>query len=272
MGAMDPRCRIVLAGAFREGEVSTEIVPEPRPSDPELDAHIDERWREALELARDEGRPIFDGAVLRWIDHDLRAGPDRPRLHLRLGRGVYRDFVGTNLDPTLAPDLAGGTIPWRCFGNAIGTSAVIATRDRRLVMGRRSAQVLGYAGHVHSFGGMLEGVDVESGRVDVFASMRRELREELALADAETADLVLTGAMIEPEIHQPELLFRVRVPLLASDLPARWRAAESRGEHSELVVLPDDPAAIEAALVPVAPVSPIGRACLALHFASAPRA
>jgi 8-oxo-dGTP pyrophosphatase MutT (NUDIX family) len=279
---MDPRCRILVQGPFDEGEVRAEITAERRPSTPELDAHIDERWEEARGLARDAGRTLFDGAVLRWVDHAVPRGDDgRPRLELRLGRGVYREFVGTNLDPTLKPDIAGGSLPWRRFGNAIGTSAIVVTDDRRLVMGRRSARVLGYAGHVHSFGGMLEGVDVAPagppgsrdalGTVDVFASMRRELAEELALAPAEMRDLVLTGVMIEPEIHQPELLFRVRIPLAAAALPERWRRAESRDEHEELIVLPDDEAAMEEALVPVAPVSPIGRACLALHFATGER-
>lgn len=247
--------------------VRASIVAEPRPSSPDLDAHIERRWNETVAEAAREGHLLFDGAVLRWLRHELDATSGREaRLHLIVGRGSYRDFVGTNLDSSLAPDLAGGAVPWIHFGNAIGTSAIVATRDGKLVAGRRSRRVFGYRNHVHSFGGMLEGVDVTEDVVDVFASMRRELSEELAIAPAEIHELTLNGIIVDPGIHQPELLFDVRVPLSARELRERWKSAVSQDEHSDLLEFPDDPAEIEAALARAAPVSPIGRACFALHF------
>ena len=263
---------MLVQGSFGESDVRVGLRDEPRPTTSELDLRIERRWKEAHDLAQRERRPLFDGPVLRWLRLSQETAPDgRMRLRLEVGRGRFREFVGTNLDPEVRPDLAGGDIPWSHFGNAVGTSALVVTGDGRLVAGRRSRRVLGYAGHVHSFGGLLEAVDAADGEVDAFASMRRELHEELALAPAETGDLTLLGAIVDPRIHQPELLFRARVAQDARELRERWRGASSRDEHSELLEFPDDPRAIEAALAAAAPVSAIGRDCFALHFAAAGR-
>jgi hypothetical protein len=261
---------VLVRGPFREDAVRATIEDARRPSTPELDARIERRWNEALARAAHERRELFDGAVLRWLRHEIDVAPPSTRLHVFLGRGAYREFVGTNLDPTIRPDLAGGSIPWSQYANAVGTSAIVATRDGVLVAGRRSDRVLGFRGHVHSFGGILEAIDAHDGAVDVFASLRRELAEELALAAEESRALVLNGVTIDPILHQPEMVFRASVPVTAAELRERWRRAPSRDEHSELLEFPDDPAAIEAALNAAAPVSPVARACFALHFDARP--
>jgi 8-oxo-dGTP pyrophosphatase MutT (NUDIX family) len=272
-GEMELRCRLLVDGSFVEGAVTAALAPHARPTTPALEANIERRWRAELAEAAREKRHLFDGPVLRWIDHEVRrAEGGASFLSLVLGRSSYREFVGTNLDATLRPDVAGGALPWSCFGNAVGTSAIVIARDGPLVAGRRSRRVTGYAGFVHTFGGMLEGVDerarADGVAIDVFASMRRELTEELGLAPAEMRALRLNGVMLEPLIHQPELLFDLSVPLTSSELRERWRSATSGDEHDELVLLPDDERAIESALARLGPVSPIGRACLALHFNS----
>ncbi len=261
-----------MIGPFPERAVSAELADEPRPTTVALESAIERRWREAIATAARDQRELFDGAVLRWLRHVVIAAQGgRRSLRLTVGRSTYREFVGTNLNRDLvpdAPDPAGGPIPWSHFGNAVGTSALVATPDAKLHLGRRSARVFGYSGHAHPFGGILESSDADACSVDLFSSMRRELTEELALDHAQLHDLELTGAVVEPAFHQPELLFRLRVPLTSRELEERFTAASSRHEHTCLVALPDDEKAIEAALERAAPVSPVGRACVALHFAA----
>ena len=261
---------MLVRGPFREGAVSAVVTEPPRKGttalaadmDRALVAHVDRRWREALAKAGGEGRHLFDGGVLRWLRHSVSA----VGLEIELGRGSFREFVGTNLDPQIVADVERGALLWEQLGNAVGTSAIVVTRDGRLLAGRRSARVVGNAGELHSFGGILEGVEPASPRVDVFASMRRELQEELALEPAELRDLTLNGVILDPATLQPEMLFDVVVPLTAREVRERWPKAASRDEHDSLIDLPDDPRAIESALAAHAPVSPIGRACLALRF------
>ena len=238
-----------------------ERVATTRPSTPELDAAIALRYERAIAAADREGRRLFDGPTQRWIGHRIEEG----RLIVVAGPGRYRDFVATNLAPDVIPDVAGGTLPWSHFGNAIGTSALIVTRDDRLVAGRRSRRVLAYSGHVHSFGGILEAA-ADGEAIDVFASLRRELHEELGLAAADCAKTTLLGVIREPRIHQPEMLFVVVTLLDLATLTKRWYAAESHDEHDELVSLQRAHFLAEPnTLDELAPVSPIGRAAFALY-------
>jgi len=275
---VDPGCRLLARGPFSPGAVATRLVAQPRPSTPALDAHIEAAWRSAVERAARDGHELFDGDVLRWIDGRVRERGGRRELEMTVAPAKYREFVGTNLDPTLrasfdgeaeGPATAAATVhPWARFANAVGTSAVVVTSDGQLVAGRRSARVLGYAGCVHAFGGMLEASDAAAGslEVDAFAGLARELVEELGVAAGEISEPVLEGVILEPLIFQPELIFHARVARSFDGLVEAWRGAPHRAEHDDLLAFPLAPADPEAELRRAAPVSPIGRAALALYW------
>ncbi len=277
---VDPGCRLLARGPFLPGAVATRLVDEPRPSTPALDARIEATWRAALARAARDGHHLYDGDVLRWVRCAVHGTRDPRRLEMVVAPAKYREFVGTNLDPGLRPEF--GTFPasqnfppsvhpWSRFANAVGTSAVVVTTDGVLVAGRRSARVLGYAGCVHAFGGMLEAADAAadpaaSGAVDAFGGLVRELNEELGVRADELSEPVLEAVILEPEIWQPELIFHARVARTYAGLVDAWRAAPHRDEHDDLVAFPLAPADPEAELRRAAPVSPIGRAALALYW------
>jgi hypothetical protein len=116
------------------------LVAQARPSTPALDAHIEATWRTAVERAARDGHELFDGDVLRWIVERVRERGGRRELEMTVAPAKYREFVGTNLDPTLRASFDGETQgpapaaaavaatvhPWARFANAIGTSAVVA--------------------------------------------------------------------------------------------------------------------------------------------------
>src|SRR5204862_6660500 len=121
-------------------------------------------------------------------------------------------------------------------------------------------------GYVHTFGGSLEAEDQKAdGRIDAFDSVMRELYEELGLTAADVEPLVCVGLVRDREIVQPEMLFETRVHLTFDELVHRWRGAEARDEHAELVDLPDDPDAIVPFMQhcgAIAPVAVAGRCVL----------
>ena len=266
MTTVDPGCRLLVRGPFEPGDVTVRVRAQARPTTPELERRIEATWQATLAQAQIDGRNVFNGEVLRWLGADLRTDGPRRRLELTVAPSTYREFVGTNLDPELKPDVAGGDLPWSHFGNAMGTSSVLVTKEGAVVVGRRSTTVVGYAGALHSFGGMLEAVDLEAGAVDVFRSLERELREELGLRDEEIESPVMEGIILEPLIHQPEMIFHVRTSLTFQELQSRWKSAESGDEHDELLAFEEAPADPEGEFARLAPVSPIGRAALALYW------
>ncbi len=264
---MEPSVERLVAGPFARADLDTRFDPAPRPSNPALDAWIELRWPQLCAAAQRDGRELFDGALLRFVGARVHHGaaaaaPSRRRLDLLLGPGRYRDFAATNLDPEMLPADRGGVHPWSCFGNALGSSALVATADGQLVLGRRSDRVFGYPGWLHAFGGMLEASDGSADRIDPFRAIERELREELGIEVAELRTLTLHAIVREPRLHQPELLFHAEIALSFAELEARWRRAESRAEHAALVALPSSPGAALAALAALPRVSPIARACL----------
>lgn len=271
---------ILAFGHFLPKQVHVHLDPSPRPTTPQLEALIAEEWDRQIALAKHHGRELFNGSLMRYVDHAVTldhavnqqtttASPNSPRrqpagsdLHLTVGPTCYRDFVGTNLFNHHRIEAFG----WHRFANPIGTTATLTTRDGRICYGRRSARVAYHALHVHTFGGGLEASDRSpDGTIDPFASLCRELAEELNLARDELGDLLCVGLIRDKEIRQPEMLFEADLDLTADQLIGRWKSAQSRDEHDEIVTLSDTPEAIVPFIRHCGPIAPVAIGALFLH-------
>ncbi|MBI5762530.1 MAG: hypothetical protein HZA51_03280 [Planctomycetes bacterium] len=261
---MLPSERIVVqaCGRFPRERVRVTFDAAPRPSTPALDAFIAEEWERQVALAKGTQRMLFNGGMLRYVSHAVREDASGQRFEMTVGPTCYRDFVGTNLYGGHWLDRVG----WERFSNAVGTTATILTADGMICYGRRSQRVAFHAGHVHTFGGALEMNDrTADGSVDVFGSLRRELREELALTPDDIDAIECVGLIRDKEIHQPELLFEARVRLTAKEIHIRWESAEAKDEHEGIVSFRDDPAAIEAFISSCGAIAPVAVGALVIH-------
>ena len=256
---------VVLAcGSFRPEDVQVSVEPTARPTTPELERLIAEEWDRQTILASRAGRLLFDGRLLRYVRHEVAPAADgAERLHLTVGPTCYRDFVGTNLFNHHRL----GEIAWESFANPIGTTATLITGDGCLCYGRRSQRVAYHGGHVHTFGGALEEQDLAAdGRsVGAYASLLRELREELNLDRGDLAEAWCVGLIRDKEIWQPELLFDVRTELSVAELSERWSSAEAKDEHVELVTCRNEPTAIVPFLLACGAIAPVGIGAIFLH-------
>lgn len=226
---------ILEVGPFSAERVRCVYTDSPRPPHPDVEPVIERVWAERIREARATGVELYDGPQLRLLDWTAGQRADRRSLSLRVGPGSYRDFLGTNLS-ALHRSLP--SVPLHHFGNVLGTSALLSCSDASLVLGRRSERVAFYAGWTHCVGGTVEGVDRQpDGRVDVFASILREVEEEVGVAPAEARCRCL-GLVRDESVLQPELVFEVSVDLSFEELSARWAGAEARAEHAELIALP----------------------------------
>ena len=265
-GAVDASLPFVIevCARFSPEQLRTSYDPAPRPTTPQLEGLIAVEWERQTVLARQAGRLLFNGGLLRYIEHEasLDPRPEHRRLHLTVGPTCYRDFVGTNLFNRHRVEELGR----HRFANPIGTTATLVSSDGLICYGLRSNRVAYHGGHVHTFGGALEEQDLNSaGQVDPFASLCRELTEELALHRDELDDLCCVGLIRDKEIHQPELLFEARLRMTAKELSRRWDTAEARDEHDGLVTLPDRPDAIMPFIHSCGPIAPVAIGALVLH-------
>lgn len=255
---------IDAAGLFPPAAVSITYDDTPRPTTSELDAIIADEWDRQTVLAKQHDRLLFNGPLLRYLSHNVEKAPAgrSAHFHMTVGPTNYRDFVGTNLFHHDRLDDFG----WERFSNPIGTTATLITSDGLICYGRRSAKVSYHAKHVHTFGGAFEEADrLPDGSIDPFASVAREIAEELAIARDELIDLTCVGLVRDKEIYQPELLFEASLPFSYEEVVARWHTAEGKNEHDSLVSLDNAPDAIVPFIKNCGPIAPVAIGALFLY-------
>jgi len=252
-------------GSFGPGKLRIVWQDRARPTTDELEELITAAWDAKVEQTQRTGGILFDGALARYLHHEVCDGC----LELLVGPTSYRDFVGTNL----ANRHQVGRFGWQRFSNPVGTTATIITRDGWLLYGRRSARVAYHAGYLHTFGGSLEQCDVAAetcgasgrGTIDAFASIRRELQEEIHLADDEIDELVCLGLIRDCEILQPELIFDATVRLRWEALLERLDPTDPYQEHVAIEACRDEPDALAPFLQGAGKIAPVAVAAVLLH-------
>ena len=234
-------------GNWGPGDVDVEWAPSGLKTVPAVEALVERAWAEAL--AR-PGAHLFDGPMCRL--ERWRVSPDGRRLTLVLSETSYKPFFGTNMShPELADRYGAGVM-----ANPVGVSPALETADRFVLLGRRNASVAYYPGRIHPFAGALEPGD-ENG--NVFAAVRRELREELSLGRQDVVEVSCTGLVQEQALRQTELIFRARCSLTRHQVEQRLDPGEHRGIHA----VPTTPDAVAgAARDPM--LTPVGAAALLL--------
>lgn len=209
-----------------------------------MEAAIEAAWQRTL--AR-PGVQLFDGPVCRLESLRHEAG----RVEVEVSRTSYRILVGTNFSH---PEFL-TTYGREVMANPVGVSAGLLTGDGWILMGRRNQSVAYYPSRVHPFAGSLEVTEP----IDLFANVRRELHEELALTPAEISDITCLGIAEDPQLVHPESVFmatttldraQAEVQLDADEHHATWAV---RAEERTVTQAIDDP-----------DLTPIARAVLML--------
>jgi hypothetical protein len=144
----------------------------------------------------------------------------------------------------------------QALANPVGMSCAVVSSNGVLLMGRRNERVAYYPGRIHPFAGALEPGEP----TDVFEEIRRELHEELSLADADVADLLCLGMAEDELLCQPELIFLARIALPCTAIESNL----SQQEHRSIWAVAPEAAAVEAVLDDVTAITPIGVATLLL--------
>jgi len=229
-----------------------------RPTTPAIESCIARTWETELALAREGERMLYNGDLIRLVE----ARVTQAQLHLELGPTCYRDFQGTNLHHAVTVWRVGG----QHLANPLGVSSTVITRDGFLVFGRRSARVAFHAGHLHTFGGLLEPSDRDAdGRFDVFAAAERELVEELGVRKNEIVEIFIAGLVRDRDILQPELLFEATLTLSRAELTARFDPTSPDQEHTGLEFVHDEPQAVVPFVQRSTSVAPVAAAAMLLH-------
>lgn len=249
---------VETAGRFGPGQVTMQWRDEPRPSLPELEELITRTWHDQMVLAEAAGRTLYNGRLARLLRWRVEGGG----LHMVVGPTDYAAFMATHL---LNPH-RGDEFGWETFAHPVGTSATVITTDGCLLYGRRNQQVAFHQDYVHTFGGGIEAREkAVDGSIDVFASIRRELCEELRIAPQDVTELVCLGMIRDRTIRQPELVFDATVRQTREELANRIDPTSHEEEHAEILACRDDPEAVIRFIGQTAPIAPVAVGSMLLH-------
>jgi hypothetical protein len=223
--------KIHLAQVFLPTQVQASLTASTQRTPPAVERVIENAWQEARARLGDR---LFDGPMMRLESWHINDG----RLHLEFSPTSYKPFLGTNLThPELAEKYGNN-----CLANPLGLSAALQSADGYLLFGRRNGSVAYHPNRIHPFAG--SAVDL-----DVFAEIRRELAEELALKSEDIADIRCIGMAEDCAIRQPELIFSV----ISKRTKAQIEQSLDRAEHTELIaVKPDSQSIASADWTPIA--------------------
>lgn len=231
-------------GDWNEGQVTARSVAGGRVILPPVERAIEAAW---LLASSRPGIHLFDGPMCRLETWSASA----QNLELSLSRTSYKPFLGTNLHNAHLADRFGVEI----LANPVGLSTILQTSDRWLLLGRRNEAVAYYPGRVHPFAGALEPDD----EVNVFAEVRRELREELAMSERDIAQMRCIGLVEDRRLRQPELIFLTATTLTRDQVEANL----DRTEHRSAFAVAAEGKAVRGVLSDPA-LTPVAAAALTL--------
>lgn len=202
------------------GSVCATVVGRPHlPAD--MRAFLAETWARLS-----DGRPdLYDGQVCRV----RRIRVADVGIALDMERSSFAHYLATR-EPRPQPHFAR---EHRC--DPLGLTAMVLTNDGRIVTTTRSSTAEQNPNGLYFVGGFCE-PPVHDGPLDIFAEVRREVREEIGLC-VDGADVSLVGIGYDPDLSHPEAFFLVRYDGSFAQVRGHWPVARDAGEADNLQAL-----------------------------------
>jgi hypothetical protein len=199
---------IIARGLYRPEQLFIHYDPSLRMSiTPEIQVWMDELWEKRLAQARANGTRLFESPLFRYVDATSNADGS---LSLTLGDTSYKEYVTTRI-----PEFAQGRTRQE-LGNALSVCSVVETSDDYILLDKRQGVDV-YVGRYHVIGGFFErGMDSDaSARPDPFAAIRREIREETGIQEADIKEQYCLGVVYDLLTPHAEMCFltRLSIPL-----------------------------------------------------------
>ncbi len=227
---LDPQFRILAEGLFSHNTVvihydSPHIYTQLSESE---SAFVESVWQKAIQHAYENDRELYNSSLFKLNQVAVTEQEGNPCLTLHIGNTDYRHYVAARHSEAnkylLTP------------ADPIGTSVILVTSDGYVPVGLRSLRMEVNPGRYFTFGGFFDralDVDMSTGMPDIFACLRRELREELDI-DVPMQDLRILGVVYDNRHPHPEVCATVHIKQNKAEIEeAHWNA-----ELSELYMLP----------------------------------
>lgn len=167
---------------------------------------IGKEWRKR----KAKNKKIFSGAIYRLSGYSIKNGA----LVLEIGLTDYKEAVGTNylfdsdkkfFNHLLRIGAKEGN-PYKYFSMALSVGAVIETKDKYVLITRRSKETESYSNTFHTIAGQTEPKLFRKKPIDFSESMAEEIEAEAGLKKNEYK-IYFTALIINNQNLKPELTF-----------------------------------------------------------------
>jgi 8-oxo-dGTP pyrophosphatase MutT (NUDIX family) len=220
--------------------------------DPPARSFIEEAWERYVLESESRGITVYNGTLL-GLEHVTSTNG---RLLLSLSDVEFKDCIGIAVAGFPA------AFPLLYRANPLSVSVTLVTADGKIVVDERS-RTDWRRRRYHVIAGFMEQKhDAAAPGPNPFDAIRREVREELALALGPA--LYATGLV--RTATGSELCFSCRLPVSFDEVLAIRKAGPTDHEIETLEAIEDAPPAVASFLAAQgADVVPSGRACILLH-------
>ena len=195
---------ILARGVYRPEQLEITYNPSLHmPTSPSIQAWMDALWEQKLAIARQQHIPLFDAPLFRLVEIEAR---NDGKLHLVLGNTGYKEYVTTRV-----PEFAQGRKREE-LGNALSVCSVVETSDGYILLDKRQGVDV-YVGRYHVIGGFFER-DLDSTaskQPDPFGAIRREIREETGILQADIREQFCLGVVYDTTTPHAEMCFLTRL-------------------------------------------------------------
>lgn len=173
---------------------------------PEIKKKINKEWGKR----KVENKKIFSGAIYRLSGYSIKNGV----LILEIGLTNYKEVVGTNylfdsnkkfFNHLLRLGAKEGN-PYKYFSMALSVGTVIETKDKYVLITRRSKKTGVYSNTFHTIAGQTEPKLFRKKPIDFSESMAEEIETEVGLKKNEYK-IYFTALIINNQNLKPELTF-----------------------------------------------------------------
>lgn len=205
---------ILARGLFNPNELVISYDPSLRMNiSPEMQVWMDTFWQEKLTQAKAQDTRLFDAPLFRFVEASVQDAS----LHIVVGDTSYKEYVTTRI-----PAFAAGRARHE-LGNALSICSVVETSDNYILLDRRQGVDV-YVGRYHVIGGFFErnlDIVVGSTQPDPFAAIRREIREETGIQNADISEQYILGVVYDLATPHAEICFLTRLHIPLSQVQTR---------------------------------------------------
>lgn len=219
-----------------------------------IDRDIETAWQRAEQEARTQKRSLFPGPLCRLTEY----GQQCSQLHMTFGLTDYKEFMGTNKNPKVVKR-AGEEY----LSNPTAVCVTLLTKDKKILVGRRSQRTMEHPGRWHVPGGHIDpNKHISGDRVDVFRAILDEIQEEIGCPPNDVETLMCLGLIRPRDTLKPELAFFGQLHKSWPEISSYPRNEEHQEFHS-IPNLPDE--LLDFLRQHTSAFAPVGKGCLLLY-------